>query len=330
MDSTFDSSLIDVSLSSLLTPTSELMNQDDTTPFSDFNHHMDYLPGDSSEQTNATEAGYLLKLPSTFPMTFGSQNGEASSVSPATFFAFPDTSFTQGNNISQVYNPVTVTYFYEDEGQKKKKDNSLATQGEAQKWIFFDGKGNQVGSSEPTQKFTPSKKTILDLVVSPNDSSTTTTTTSPHKPRAIKIAPFKSTLSKSNCDSTSKPSRFFVTVNPRNDFPRKLYDLATDPKFPHLTFTPKGTSLIVNEDTITPVLGTVFRSSSYSSFIRQLHLYGFTKISRQPKQVKGPENNIHLYHHPQFLRDLPKVAVNLVRGRGKSTIKLVANPAQLY
>lgn len=60
-----------------------------------------------------------------------------------------------------------------------------------------------------------------------------------------------------------------------------------------------------------------FNQSKYTSFQRQLNLYGFSRC------VRGPDGGA--YHHPLFLRGKPAMALNIIRtkikGNGHKTTK---------
>lgn len=63
-------------------------------------------------------------------------------------------------------------------------------------------------------------------------------------------------------------------------FPIKLWNLASDENFIPIGWSSDGLSVVINEVLLEPVLGSFFRSKKYSSFLRQLHLYGFRKVTR--------------------------------------------------
>lgn len=63
-------------------------------------------------------------------------------------------------------------------------------------------------------------------------------------------------------------------------FPIKLWNLASDENFKPINWSPDGLSLIIDEYSLEPNLGYFFRSKKFSSFLRQLHLYGFRKVTR--------------------------------------------------
>mmetsp|Transcript_96438 Transcript_96438/g.274945 ORF Transcript_96438/g.274945 Transcript_96438/m.274945 type:complete len:530 (+) Transcript_96438:90-1679(+) len=83
-------------------------------------------------------------------------------------------------------------------------------------------------------------------------------------------------------------------------FPRKLYEILTNERSDVIGWTSSGKSFIILEMEIfvNEILMNYFRHQKYSSFQRQLNLYGFRKIQ------KGPDTGA--YAHEHFLRDQPE------------------------
>lgn len=66
-----------------------------------------------------------------------------------------------------------------------------------------------------------------------------------------------------------------------NKFPKKIWLLASNPRFTPIVWNSLGNGILVNERLLTPnVLASLFRSNKMASFLRQLHLYDFGKINR--------------------------------------------------
>jgi len=88
-------------------------------------------------------------------------------------------------------------------------------------------------------------------------------------------------------------------------FPRKLYEILSNESSRIIAWTESGTSFVIKDmDTfVTDILMKYFRHQKYSSFQRQLNLYGFRKIS------KGSEMGcyIHEYFHRDGMDDLTYV-----------------------
>ena len=83
-------------------------------------------------------------------------------------------------------------------------------------------------------------------------------------------------------------------------FPRKLYEILTNERSDVIGWTSSGKSFIIleMETFVNEILMNYFRHQKYSSFQRQLNLYGFRKIQ------KGPDTGA--YAHEHFLRDQPE------------------------
>jgi len=102
-------------------------------------------------------------------------------------------------------------------------------------------------------------------------------------------------------------------------FPRKLYELLSNEETDVIGWTASGNSfMILDMDIFTKdVLMKYFRHQKYSSFQRQLNLYGFRKIQ------KGPE--IGAYAHESFVRGEPDLLFHVRRmPQGTSPANAVA------
>jgi hypothetical protein len=92
-----------------------------------------------------------------------------------------------------------------------------------------------------------------------------------------------------------------------------------------VTWSPGGASLIVVElDSLsTAVLPQYFHHSNYCSFVRQLNMYGFTKVSAE----EG--GHCREYCHPDFHRDHPEwTQVRACTARRGTTLKSHAAPCR--
>jgi hypothetical protein len=67
-------------------------------------------------------------------------------------------------------------------------------------------------------------------------------------------------------------------------FPFKLWHLASDETFAPINWSKDGAALLIDHMALEPVLSYFFRSKKFSSFLRQLHLYGFRKVTRAAYQ----------------------------------------------
>ncbi len=105
-------------------------------------------------------------------------------------------------------------------------------------------------------------------------------------------------------------------------FPEKLMDvLDRDDMGDVLSWMPHGRAFIVKQPRVfdAEVLPRFFKQSKFTSFTRQLNLWGFKRIT------KGPD--ARAYYHELFLRGRPKLCSRMRRQRIKGTgIKLTPNP----
>ncbi|KAG1874452.1 hypothetical protein F4604DRAFT_744773 [Suillus subluteus] len=82
-----------------------------------------------------------------------------------------------------------------------------------------------------------------------------------------------------------------------NNFVTKLYQMINDPKSQSfIAWTELGTSFVVSNigEFSRSILGSHFKHNNFSSFVRQLNMYGFHKINRTWE-----------FSHPKFLRARP-------------------------
>ncbi|KAI8331351.1 HSF-type DNA-binding-domain-containing protein [Chlamydoabsidia padenii] len=114
-----------------------------------------------------------------------------------------------------------------------------------------------------------------------------------------------SNLSPSNThtnDDNSKPSS-----QANNTFVHKLYNMVIDEQYQHLiSWNYLGASFIVCNilDFSKDVLPKHFKHNNFSSFVRQLNLYGFHKINKSPRGHRTlAENQIWEFSHTKFLRN---------------------------
>ncbi|NP_001082945.1 heat shock factor protein 5 isoform X2 [Danio rerio] len=108
-----------------------------------------------------------------------------------------------------------------------------------------------------------------------------------------------------------------VNINYHN-FPAKLWRLTNNPQNSSVFWSPTGESLIVDQqqfevDLLTPIKldNKPFKTSNFTSFIRQLNLYGFKKIFDGSPRDK--HRNRHHFYNPNFRRGQPELLVHLKR-----------------
>ncbi|XP_048042772.1 heat shock factor protein 5 isoform X3 [Megalobrama amblycephala] len=103
-----------------------------------------------------------------------------------------------------------------------------------------------------------------------------------------------------------------------NNFPAKLWCLTNDPENNSVFWSPSGDSLIVDQqrfedELLSPVKqdAKLFKTTHFTSFIRQLNLYGFRKLFDGPS--KDRHRNLHQFHNPYFKQGRPELLVHLKR-----------------
>lgn len=130
---------------------------------------------------------------------------------------------------------------------------------------------------------------------------------------------------------------FLISVNP-NNFPGKLWGLVNDSQVNSIYWNATGDVIIIHQQSFeTEVLlshprqiNEYFKTSDFSSFIRQLNLYGFRKIrpghdnSEMHFNSTSFRSQLHQFHNPNFIRDKPELLVNLKRLTPDNKAKLAA------
>ncbi|XP_067295802.1 heat shock factor protein 5 isoform X2 [Pseudorasbora parva] len=103
-----------------------------------------------------------------------------------------------------------------------------------------------------------------------------------------------------------------------NNFPAKLWCLTNDPQNNSVFWSPDGESLVVDQqrfedELLSPVKqeAKLFKTTNFTSFIRQLNLYGFRKL--YDGSSKDRHRNLHHFHNPYFKQGRPELLVQLKR-----------------
>uniref|UniRef100_A0A8C7IEP4 Heat shock factor protein 5 n=1 Tax=Oncorhynchus kisutch TaxID=8019 RepID=A0A8C7IEP4_ONCKI len=133
--------------------------------------------------------------------------------------------------------------------------------------------------------------------------------------------------------------RLTIPINP-NNFPAKLWRLVNNPKNRSIRWDPCGEGLIIDQqlfesELLSPQKQTfdttdLFKTTNFTSFNRQLNLYGFRKVVHGPgasekNDVSSPMDGIkHHFHNPNFKQDHPELLVNLKRLTSKNKAKMEA------
>ncbi|KAK0188456.1 HSF-type DNA-binding-domain-containing protein [Armillaria mellea] len=104
---------------------------------------------------------------------------------------------------------------------------------------------------------------------------------------------------------------------PTNNFVTKLYQMISDPKSAHfIAWTELGTSFVVSNvgEFSRSILGSHFKHNNFSSFVRQLNMYGFHKINRTPRaQRTSTDSQTWEFSHHKFLRGRPDLLDEIKR-----------------
>ncbi|KAI8369180.1 HSF-type DNA-binding-domain-containing protein [Choanephora cucurbitarum] len=123
----------------------------------------------------------------------------------------------------------------------------------------------------------------------------------------MSLQPPSSTSSQSN---STKPGS-------GNTFVHKLYNMVVDKQYQHLiAWTYTGTSFVVCNitDFSKDVLPKHFKHNNFSSFVRQLNMYGFHKVNKSPRGHRTlAENQIWEFSHAKFLRNRPDLLDEIKR-----------------
>ncbi|KAF7731403.1 hypothetical protein EC973_000211 [Apophysomyces ossiformis] len=102
-----------------------------------------------------------------------------------------------------------------------------------------------------------------------------------------------------------------------NTFVHKLYNMVVDKQYQHLiAWNYTGTSFVVCNimEFSRDVLPKHFKHSNFSSFVRQLNMYGFHKVNKSPRGHRTlAENQIWEFSHPKFMRGRPDLLEEIKR-----------------
>jgi len=102
--------------------------------------------------------------------------------------------------------------------------------------------------------------------------------------------------------------------NNNNTFVHKLYQMLSDPKqSKFINWNDTGYSFTIRnvQGFSRNVLPLHFRHNNFSSFVRQLNMYGFHKVNKSTP--KGSENQVWEFFHPKFIRGKPHLIEEIKR-----------------
>ncbi|XP_032315343.1 heat shock transcription factor, Y-linked-like [Camelus ferus] len=129
-------------------------------------------------------------------------------------------------------------------------------------------------------------------------------------------------------------------------FPRKLWKMVGSDQFQSIRWDDNGTSIVIDEDIFKKEVlerkapFRIFETGSMKSLIRQLNLYGFSKVQQnlqrsasladflaEEKEV-SVLRKLQFYHNPNFKRGCPQLLVKIKRRVGIKNDSLVSSLAQ--
>lgn len=127
-----------------------------------------------------------------------------------------------------------------------------------------------------------------------------------------------------------------VNINPKN-FPAKLWRLVSNPGIRSIFWDSHGEAIVINRqlferEILAPIppgadrLDT-FKTKNFSSFVRQLNLYGFRKVDPASRDSSLPSEHCSTYYHfcnPNFKRSNPGLVTTLRRLTVENKAKLQA------
>ncbi|XP_055249699.1 heat shock transcription factor, X-linked member 3-like [Moschus berezovskii] len=108
----------------------------------------------------------------------------------------------------------------------------------------------------------------------------------------------------------------------RLSFPRKLWRILEDEAFTSVHWNDEGDMVVIEADLFqTEVLqrrgsDQIFETDCIKSFIRELNLYGFSKIS--PLGHSAGNKKIMIYHNSNFQRDKPLLLQNIPKRKKRA------------
>jgi len=117
-----------------------------------------------------------------------------------------------------------------------------------------------------------------------------------------------------SASSTTQSPRPKSTSN--NTFVHKLYQMLSDPKQSNfIKWNDTGLSFTIRnvQGFSHNVLPLHFRHNNFSSFVRQLNMYGFHKVNKSSPSTKGSENQVWEFYHPKFIRGKPHLIEEIKR-----------------
>lgn len=126
------------------------------------------------------------------------------------------------------------------------------------------------------------------------------------------------------------------TINP-NNFPAKLWRLVNNPAYTAICWDRHGEGILIDKqlferqilspDVVFPDSADTFKTTNFSSFIRQLNLYGFRKAELMEGDSQlSPRGSVEIHHffNPSFKRSHPELVGSLRRLTANNKAKMEA------
>lgn len=108
-----------------------------------------------------------------------------------------------------------------------------------------------------------------------------------------------------------------------NIFPMKLWQLVNNSEISAIIWNEDGDGIVIKQNLIrSQVLSLkIFKATAFTSFVRQLHMYGFRKSQIWTRD----RPNIHEYFHPNFKKGHLDLLPRVTRHSGKHQCKMGLN-----
>ncbi|KAI8093045.1 HSF-type DNA-binding-domain-containing protein [Halteromyces radiatus] len=152
---------------------------------------------------------------------------------------------------------------------------------------------------------------VLNPMLHSHTSSTPTTAT----PTTVNDSSHSSHDNSNNNNSSSSNNNNKPAYT--NTFVHKLFNMVIDEQYQHLiSWSYTSTSFIVCNimEFSKDVLPKHFKHSNFSSFVRQLNMYGFHKVNKSPRGHRTlAENQIWEFSHSKFIRNRPDLLEEIKR-----------------